>query len=728
MSIEDKLNSEQVQAARHIDGPLLVLAGAGSGKTRCVTFRILHLLQLDIPAHAILGVTFTNKAAAEMRERVRETAQQNVLISTFHSLGARILRDSIHHLGYKATFTIYDEDDVDKLLKACLKDFGLDKADHKPYRSLISNCKNRLEGPDNIDLDAVNSRLRDSFPKVYRRYQESLHAYNGLDFDDLLFLCVRLFREHPEVLERYQNLWRYVLIDEYQDTNAAQYEIVRLLVQKTHNIFAVGDPDQSIYSWRGANINNILNFETDFQDAKVVRLEQNYRSRTNILEAANAVIAHNDRRYEKKLWSDRGPGEKIKHFTGNDDREEARFVADKIRYHHEHHGVPLSEMAILYRTNFQSRSFEDQLLNRSISYVIVGGISFYHRREIKDMMAFLRLVLSGADYVSFERTINLPKRGIGDTTIAKIRQASAESGMEIIDFCERLAREEGVADVRLNRKQKDGLKHYVETIRTMRESAEEGLPLHRLMELAIDRSGYLAVLDEDPETSEDRNANIKELLYKVEEWEKEAENATLANFLEEMALKSTLDEVDGASDRLNLMTLHNGKGLEFQVIFLVGMEEKLLPHVNSLESSEALEEERRLCYVGMTRAKELLYLCNVRLRRMWGIEHFQHPSRFLKEIPREFIENIRLSHAVIKPMKKEFDDFIDEDLSIKVEAKAPAVQQEFAFGDAIYHEKYGIGVIQDVYQGGAGLTYKVMFSKETEPRRLAAKFANLTKL
>lgn len=722
MNIEEKLNEEQIVAARHTDGPLLVLAGAGSGKTRCVTYRILHLLQLGIPPSAILGVTFTNKAAAEMRDRVRETAHQEVLISTFHSLGARILRESIHHLGYKPTFTIYDEDDVEKLLKACLKDFGLDSADHKPYRSAISNCKNRLEDPDTIDIDSIGVRMRQTFPQVYRRYQETLQSYNALDFDDLLFLTVRLFKEHPIVLEWYQQRWRYVLIDEYQDTNAAQYEMMRLLVAKTHNIFAVGDPDQSIYSWRGANINNILNFESDFENAKVVRLEQNYRSRTNILEAANALIAHNDQRYEKRLWSDRGPGEKIKHFVGNDDREEARFVADKIRYHHEHNGVPFNEMAILYRTNFQSRAFEDQLLNRRVPYVIVGGISFYQRREIKDIMAFLRLVLSGADFISFERTINLPKRGIGDTTIGKIRQAAAEAGMEIIDFCERMVSGESVVDVRLNTKQKEGMRQYVETIRSLRGVAE-GEPLHQLIQQAIDRSGYLSVLNEDPETSDDRKANLEELVVKAQDWEKESPNPTLAGFLEEMALKSTLDEVDGEHDRVNLMTLHNGKGLEFQVVFLVGMEEDLLPHANSRDSSDALEEERRLCYVGITRAKELLYVCNARLRRVWGSERFQQPSRFLKEIPSENMEKIRLTHAVHTPVRKEiFREEIDE------APEEEAVVEEFSFGDAIYHEKYGIGVIQQVYQSGVGLTYLVMFSKETEPRRLVAKLARLTKL
>ncbi len=638
MSLIDKLNEPQIDAVNTLNGPLLVLAGAGSGKTRVVTIRIANLLQNGVDPSKILGLTFTNKAAGEMKERVRNLTNSDVLICTFHSLGARILRESIQALGYSTNFTIYDEEDALKLIAACFTDLDIKDKNYEPkgIKGLISKAKNNLEQPEDLDPSDYNSEPL--FPKIYELYQRRLKEYGALDFDDLLFLTVRLFREHKSVLEFYQHRWSHLLIDEYQDTNMAQYEIVQKLVAKSHNLCVVGDPDQSIYSWRGANIKNILSFEIDYPEAKVIRLEQNYRSRSNILEAANQLISHNYNRYEKNLWSSLGEGQKIRHYTAESEKEEARFVSDQIRYYHEIHGISYNDMVVFYRTNFQSRVFEDRLLSSRTPYVIVGGISFYQRREIKDILAFLRMVHSGSDFVSFARTINIPKRGIGNTTLEKIRNGANEECVPIISYCEALA--DGMGLIKLSAKQLEGIKDYVRIIRELRKINQD-CSIKELVKVAIEESGYVNHLMEDQETYDDRKGNLDELVGKAMEWEMSTENPTLSGFLEELSLKSTLDETNEHNERVNLMTIHNGKGLEFTLVFLVGLEEDLFPHANSRASEEAVEEERRLCYVGMTRAKEYLYLTDARMRFLWGTTRLQRSSRFLQEIPRTYIEKIR---------------------------------------------------------------------------------------
>lgn len=638
------LNEEQRIAVTTLDGPMLVLAGAGSGKTRVVTFRIVQLLQSGIYPSKILGVTFTNKAAGEMRERVQHLTHSHVLISTFHSLGVRILRESIDALGFSRHFTIYDEEDSDKLLKSCLTDLGIEGKglEAKHFKAMISAAKNDMEGPD--DIHFISSRsdpLEAHFIPVYRLYQQRLKEYNALDFDDLLFLTVRLFDEHPKVLEHYQNRWSHLLVDEYQDTNEAQYRMVRMLVANSRNLCVVGDPDQSIYSWRGANINNILNFTKDYPDATVIRLEQNYRSHGNILNAANEVIKNNTGRHEKNLWTDLGDGEKIKFYTAENSIDEAMFVSSRIRYYHNQLGIPLNEMAIFYRTNFQSRSFEDQFLQRRIPYVIVGGISFYRRREIKDILAFLRMVHSETDFVSFIRTINIPKRGLGDTTLEKIRIGAADSRKPILNYCESLLTEQGV---KLTSKQKTGIQDYVSIISQLRELKRSGASLQELVQAAIFDTGYLQYIKDDKETYEDRKENLDSLISKAKEWELMAESPSLGAFLEELSLNSSLDEAAELDiDRVSLMTIHNGKGLEYAVTFLVGMEEDLFPHINSRNSNSELEEERRLCYVGMTRAKDHLYMTHARTRFLRGSEQYQLVSRFLKEVPSEYTDRLRRS-------------------------------------------------------------------------------------
>ena len=612
----------------HVEGPALVIAGAGSGKTRVVTHRIGHLLGLGIPASEILALTFTNKAAGEMRRRVESQTHSSVLTCTFHSLGARVLRESIHHLGYSLDFTIYDEEDTEKVLRECLTALNLkeDKGLLKTARGEISGAKNKLLSSD------VVAKGDPVIGQIYLLYQAKLREYQAVDFDDLLYLPILLFRQNLHALESYQNRWNFILIDEYQDTNTAQHTLVKGLAARHHNVFAVGDPDQSIYSWRGADIENILNFERDFPGALIITLDQNYRSRSTILNAANSLIQHNPVRYEKNLWSARGAGEKIGHYTAETDRLEAEFVARRLLHHREE--TALSDCAIFYRTNAQSRVFEDQLLRLRIPYIIIGGISFYQRREIKEILCLLRMVLGGVDFVAFSRTINIPKRGLGEVLVNKLKDGAVARGMPIFDFCQAVI--EGRTDFKLSLRQREGLHHYCTTIGSLRMMMREKVALSTLVFEAIERSRYFEYLKEDPESYEERRENLAQLVSKAAEWEQDNREGVLRDFLEELSLKGATEET--GADAVRLMTFHNGKGLEFFVAFLVGMEEDLFPHVNSRDDEAKLQEERRLCYVGMTRAKEHLYLTNARFRYLWGNPRLMRPSRFLDEILSDYIK------------------------------------------------------------------------------------------
>ena len=699
---QDSLNTEQQQGVEHIEGPLLILAGAGTGKTRIVTKRIAHLIDAGVPAAEILGLTFTNKAAAEMKRRVKAMTQREVLTCTFHSLCARILRESIFHLGYKNDYTIYDADDSLQLLKNCLKTLEIkeEKGVARSLQSAISNAKNELLEPR--DLPESSDKLGQSLKAAYVLYQQKLQEYNALDFDDLLFLTVKLFEQFPAVLHHYQHRWSFILVDEYQDTNQAQYRIIQALAEKHQNICVVGDPDQSIYSWRGANIKNILNFKSDYPNANVITLEQNYRSTNTILNASNKLISNNESRMEKNLWSALGDGDKIGLFMAETDGQEAEFVHEKLSYHNRSDSIRLQDMVIFYRTNAQSRIFEDMLLKYDIPYVIVGGVSFYQRREIKDVLAYLRMLVSDSDFLSFARSINLPKRGIGPTTLSKLAHLAETTTTPILALCKNLP-----PHLKLTKRQHQGLRDYLSTISMLREKLN--LPIEDLIISAIEDTGYLQVLKEDPESMEDRKANLDELITKGIEWSKDRENPTLLSFLEELSLASSAD-TGSDGDRIQLMTVHNGKGLEFSVTFIVGLDEGLFPHINSLDSPEDLEEERRLCYVGMTRAKQYLYLSAAKYRYMWGTPRYMQPSRFLTEIPREYILDYSETSSLDDP------SFADEN-----------DQQGYSPGTLVRHRDFGMGTVKRSYVTSHGLTYDVLFSDSSTTRSLVAKYAKLQK-
>ncbi len=690
------LNPEQLRAVLHKEGPMLVLAGAGSGKTRVATFRIANLINDGVSPREILGLTFTNKAAAEMKERVHKYAGHNVLVTTFHSLGARLLRESIANLGYTADFVIYDEDDAEKLLKETFRELGVSTSiELKTARSYISKKKN-----------GQFQELDEALEGVYARYNEKLKKCNACDFDDLLRLPVELFSQFPEVLAYYQDRFRYMLVDEYQDTNGAQYNFVKLLSGDACNLFVVGDPDQSIYSWRGANIQNILNFEKDFAGAQVVRLEQNYRSTNIILQAANAVITRNNGRYEKSLWSALGDGEKISLFIARSEREEARFVAQKI----EAANTSYSNICVFYRTNMQSRVLEDEFLSRRIPYVIVGGISFYLRKEIKDVLSMLRLLENPQDVISFLRVVNLPKRGLGETTLEKIVDAAEKSGMPILNFV--LQNIENMPFT-LTAKQKEGLKDFAKTFEMLNE-VKETESIAELVRAAIFRSRYIEVIAQDSETKQERLENLEELIVKAEEWQDSQEEPKLTNFLADTSLSTSLDTQNGSDQAVTLMTMHNGKGLEFEIAFLVGLEEDLFPHINSRNSEEQIEEERRLFYVGITRAKKRLYISFAQVRSLWGGTRSMRPSRFIKEIPEPLRE--RIGMTVMAPQAPMRQIARPEEMTI------------FSIGEKVFHPVFGVGMVEKVRESSTGLMYDVFFTKDDTTKSLVAKFAPLSKL
>jgi DNA helicase-2/ATP-dependent DNA helicase PcrA len=619
------LNPEQQKAVIHNQGPLLVIAGAGSGKTRVVVERIVSILKSGVNPSEILAVTFTNKAAAEMKERVMHVCQRPPLITTFHSFGAKFLRESIEFLGFKKSFSIYDEDDSNSVLKDCFKQIDVkpEKSHLKDLRQAISDAKNALLLPK----DFQNQRGKDLFFQIYSRYQDHLKNCDAIDFDDLLLLPVLLLRDFNQLKQQIQDRYKYILIDEYQDTNHAQYTLTKLLVDQHLNLFVVGDPDQSIYSWRGASIRNILSFAEDFPNAQIIKLEQNYRSTANILKAANSLISHNTGRYEKNLWSALGDGAKVQIRSFFDERDEANYIANEIDLLIDS-GKDPAEIALLYRTNAQSRSLEDALLKKRIPYIIVGGLSFYERKEIKDVLAYLRITVSRSDLVAFKRVINTPKRGLGPSALEKIEEVFLTSSLPIMEVIS------NTQNLPLTAKQKQEidrfnlLMHAVQTQPTISQKIQK----------ILKETNYLEYLKEDKETYQDRKENVEALIAKAIEWEEENPELTLLEFLEELSLRQSFDEAHANDPKVFLMTLHNSKGLEFDTCYICGAEEDILPHINSKIQQEDIEEERRLLYVGITRARRHLTITHTHYRFLWGVSRPMKKSRFLDEIDYQYVE------------------------------------------------------------------------------------------
>ena len=708
------LNPPQREAVTVGEGPLLVLAAAGSGKTRVITHRIAYLLGVQgVHPRNLLAVTFTNKAAGEMARRVEALVQpvglRAPLLATFHAACVRILRQHIRHLGYPSHFTIYDEDDRAALVKECMREEGLEERALTPSMVVhrISAAKNQMQGAEDLARQARGPR-EEKLAAVFRRYQARLLSAGAVDFDDLLLLTVRLFDEHPNVLAWYRGLWRHVLVDEYQDTNRAQYRIIRQLTGEHQNICCVGDPDQSIYKWRGADIRNILDFESDYPGTRLVRLEQNYRSTKRILAVASAVIANNVSRKEKALWTDNGEGETAALYRGWDEHEEANFVAQRILGTRTE-GIPYEEMAVFYRTNAQSRVLEDALRRASIPYVIVGGVRFYERREIKDALAYLRLLVNPADDVAFRRAVQAPSRGVGRTTLIRLEEVAAREGRPLLALA-------AAPPPDITGKPRRGLEEFVALVDTLR-ARRDTTPLPALLDVVLDLSGYRAELrGERSAEAEARLENLEELIAAVEDHGRGQEDATLEGFLDTVALVSDIDEMKEGGRGVTMMTLHSAKGLEFPLVFMTGMEEGVFPHARSMGDPDDIEEERRLCYVGLTRARRRLFLSYALHRRIHGYG-LGEPSRFLKEMPEDQLTFLNAPRAEAPPEPRFEDAGFDppgEELPLKVGAR-------------VRHGRWGEGFVVGAEREGGDTIVTVRFASVGR-KRLSLQYAQLEEL
>lgn len=647
MDIFSGLNTAQREAVECLEGPLLIMAGAGSGKTRVLTHRIANLLAHGVSPYSILAITFTNKAAAEMRDRVERmigVGSKDIWLSTFHSFCARILRREIEASGiYKKNFVIYDTSDTQSIIKKCLKELNLDDKQYTPNGMLgaISNAKNQMLGPVAFARQMRSSgNFHDQkVAEVYELYQSKLRSNNALDFDDLLLVAVSILEDNEDIRSKYQRRFRYIMVDEYQDTNGAQYELTRLLVGEQHNICVVGDADQSIYGWRGADMHNILNFEKDYPETRTIMLEQNYRSTKKILAAANAVIEHNQNRKPKTLWTENADGEPITTYLAADERDEARFILDSISKQKTLFNTAYGDVAVLYRTNAQSRILEEAFMRQGVPYTMVGGLKFYERMEIKDIIAYMRVLSNPFDSVSLTRIINVPRRGIGETSVNKLLAYATEQELSLFEV---IANPDILNEIPgITARTKNPLGNF-STLLINLMNKQEVLSVSELMEAIIDDTGYIEALKTDKKGEENtsRIENIREFVGVAKEFEKTETEANLFNFLEHISLITDLDKTIEATDRVTMMTLHAAKGLEFPVVFIAGMEEGLFPHARTLDSPEELEEERRTCYVGITRAERKLYLTYASMRNIYGQTRVYDPSRFLTEIPSEYKEEL----------------------------------------------------------------------------------------
>ena len=721
------LNKEQQQAVQHTEGPLLILAGAGSGKTKVLTVRIAHLLAQGVNPYEILAITFTNKAAKEMKSRVEVLVgdvANRIWLSTFHSFCAKFLRFELDNfLGYNSNFTIYDTSDSQAVIKAALKALNLDDK-YYPVGAMIaaiSDAKNKL-----LFASDFRKQARDFYQQkvadVYEYYERELRKNNALDFDDLLLVAVKLLQSNEAVLDKYSKRFRYVMIDEYQDTNHAQYLLAKLLASHWKNIAVVGDADQSIYAWRGADIQNILDFEKDYPNCTSIKLEQNYRSTKIILDAANAVIENNEGRPKKNLWTDKTEGAKIQHFTAQSEHEEAAFIGDTIAKKHDIHGVPYGDMAILYRTNAQSRVLEEALIKRALPYIMVGGTKFYDRKEIKDVLAYLRVLYNPFDDLSLLRIINVPKRSIGATTVAKLQDYARANGTSLFMTLTQLHLVDSIKG-----KTKEKLEEFGILIFTLVAEMEDRTVLD-ILESILDRTGYLAQLEESTDPQDQARAeNIGELLSVAKDFQDTNPSGTVEDFLEQVALVNDVDSFEQEESKVTLMTLHAAKGLEFPIVFLGGLEEGLFPHSRTLMNPEEIEEERRLAYVGITRAEKELYISNATTRTVFGRTSSYLPSRFIDEIPEELVDGLRAKRKVPDDIKRH----VPQHMSVTSRpVTKPIVRNEviadWKIGDTAIHSKWGNGKVINVAGEGAGMKLTIEFPTQGV-RVVMAKFAPVKK-
>lgn len=782
MSIYDTLNPAQREAVFCTEGPLLVLAGAGSGKTRVLTHRVVYLIEeKGVNPWNIMAITFTNKAAGEMRERVDKLVgfgAESIWVSTFHSSCVRILRRHIEALGYSGNFTIYDSDDQKTLMKQVLKKLDVDTKLYKDRAMLnhISSAKDQLITPEEMELNAGSEMRQKKIAQIYKTYQNELKKNNALDFDDLIVKTVELFQNNPEILDYYQERFRYIMVDEYQDTNYAQFKLVSLLAQKYRNLCVVGDDDQSIYKFRGADVRNILDFEEAFPGARVIKLEQNYRSTQNILNAANQVICHNRDRKDKTLWTANGEGDLVKVRQYNTAEEEADAIVRSIK----NTGRAWKDIAVLYRTNAQSRLLEEKCIAHNIPYRLVGGVNFYQRKEIKDILAYLKTISNGVDDLAVLRIINVPKRGIGATTVGRVTVFASEHGMSLYQALEEAKM---IPDIGKAAGKIGGFVEQIENLRRL--MAEEGYSIKELIGAILEDTGYRKELEAEGEVeSETRLENIEELINKAVSYEENSEAPSLGEFLEEVALVADIDSMDDSEERVTLMTLHSAKGLEFPLVYLAGMEDGLFPSMMSVSSDDKseLEEERRLCYVGITRAKEELVMTGARMRMINGETRYSKTSRFIEEIPEEFLDK-ELLEPRLSGWNRSEDEVEDSRLpwgkaaaswgktggdsrpggwgrsggtlgggfgggfgagshnayaskktapaSVPAFGKAFTVNKEdsldYGKGDRVRHIKFGDGTVMEIKDGGKDYEVTVQFDN-MGVKKMFASFAKLKKL
>ncbi len=754
-----ELNEEQYKAVVNTEGPCLVIAGAGSGKTKVLTHKIAYLIgEKQIKPWNILAITFTNKAANEMKERVANLVGDNaseIWMGTFHSICVKILRRFIDRIGMESSFIIFDAGDQRTLVKACIKELNIDDKlfSDRSVLSEISNAKNEMLEPENYAVKANGDFRKEKIATIYELYQKRLRENNAIDFDDIINYTIRILMENPDILEYYANKFQYVLVDEYQDTNKAQFTLITLLASKHGNITVVGDNDQGIYSFRGADISNILNFERDFPGTKIIKLEQNYRCTQNILKVANSVIKNNEVKYKKELWTKNDEGNLVHVYQAKNEYDEATYIIEQVEHLKREEYYKYSDFVVLYRMNTQSRAIEDILRRENIPYKIVGGLKFYERKEIKDIIAYLRLIQNSSDNLSLKRIINEPKRGIGKTSLDKIEQLSEATGKSMYEIIKK-SDEYGLNRVFLNSRE------FINTIEELKQQKDK-LSISELIELTLKKTGYTKALEQENKIeAENRIANLEEFLTVAIEFEKESAESTLSEFLEGITLSSDLDNMEEQEDSITLMTLHSAKGLEFPVVFLVGMEEGIFPGYQSQMEPQELEEERRLCYVGITRAKENLYLTCSKQRTIFGSTSYNPISRFLEEIPQELLEGYEEAFGETSNKEEMFKDsnYVwtygsnttnNEIKTYKIKEKEPVTSfafrtaenflsnlgkkqsnnnevnlSQYKSGVRIFHKKFGEGTIGIVEPEGDDLKVDIDFDKVGH-KRLMAKYANL---